>query len=750
MRLIIFSLIFAISGTLTAQSRIEGNIVHHDSGEPIPGVNIFVPELNRGSVSRADGSFWIDDLPAGHLKVQISFIGYKTVFRELRLGEKDTLVLRQSMKPVVLQSEEVVISAGTYTTQHQQSVKVEVLSAEKLKNTQTATAMEKLEGIPGVSMVSKGPGVVKPVLRGMLNSNILVLLDGVRMENFQFSENHPYMIDDAGIARVEVIKGPASLYYGSDAIGGVINFISKDPRMNEGIHTSIGASWHSVSAGEKVNGELRGRHGNFLWKAFGSKTSHKDYRDGNDNIVPNSRFDQTNAGLSTAWSSGNFSSAVTYMYNASQFGMAVGPAFSLVDTEERKLNNWYQDLDYHFVRNKSSLVLGAYTLSASLAYQHNHRRLYTLEEYSVDMKLDNLSWDISTRRHGKDDGEWVFGIQGNHKQNLNQEAEERVVPDHDQHDLSAYLITDRAITSRLRTQLGLRLDMRNLDVPEQEAGGHDHGEEGHEEEEEEEHHEIEALEKDYLNLSGSAGLVYDLGREMVLRLSLSSAFRNPTVPELTQDGLHGARYEQGNRRLSPQQAFQADLGWHWHGERLAIDVNVFMNSIRDYIFLSPTMDTLDDGDRIFRYAQTDALLYGAETRATLDVGKGLQFMIAGTMLRGEQSDGSPLPFIPQDALHAGLEYNGKQKKGLRPTAGVKVMHYLPQDRPGFGETSTDAYTLVNAYFNLHYALNDHRFHLGIALKNALDEAYIDHLSTLKGTPYYQVGRNFMVSLRYEI
>jgi len=129
----------------------------------------------------------------------------------------------------IIRGEEIVVTGGFIGAQHNNAVKINTIQSLDLYKSGTPSLMESLKQIPGIDLISKGPGIGSPVIRGLSMSNILFLNNGVPMENFQFSENHPFMVDEVGSARVEVIKGPAALIYGSGAVGGVLNLIKEAP-----------------------------------------------------------------------------------------------------------------------------------------------------------------------------------------------------------------------------------------------------------------------------------------------------------------------------------------------------------------------------------------------------------------------------------------------------------------------------------------------------------------------------------------
>ncbi|MFW6100865.1 MAG: carboxypeptidase-like regulatory domain-containing protein [Bacteroidota bacterium] len=251
MKRFILILFFTATGlTLThAQNTLQGTIKDMETDKTIEGVHVFVPELQKGTITNTDGTFELNNLPEGIFKVQFSHIGYKNIIRNVTIASDTVDEIRIVLEPTVIQSEAVVISAGNYSTQHDNAIKVEMLQTREMEGLSIPSLSGKLTRIPGVSMISKGTGVTKPVIRGLSNSNILVLNNGVKLENFQFSENHPFMVDEFGTDRIEVIKGPASLLYGSDAVGGIINIIREKPAPDNTLEGDFTQKYHSNTNG---------------------------------------------------------------------------------------------------------------------------------------------------------------------------------------------------------------------------------------------------------------------------------------------------------------------------------------------------------------------------------------------------------------------------------------------------------------------------------------------------------------------
>ena len=223
--IILLAIAIATAGSVFAQNNVNG-IITNQQGESLAGANVFIMEQNKGTVTDRAGHYFLKNLPKGKFKIKYSYVGYNNRLVTVIMDDKP-LEIDLVLQHEPIETESVVVVGGYNSTQHENAVKIDVIKAEAISRGGTPNFAETLTKIPGVDMISKGSGISKPVIRGLAMNDILVLNNGVRYENYQYSDHHPLGIDEFGIESVEVIKGPASLLYGSDAIGGVVDFVKE-------------------------------------------------------------------------------------------------------------------------------------------------------------------------------------------------------------------------------------------------------------------------------------------------------------------------------------------------------------------------------------------------------------------------------------------------------------------------------------------------------------------------------------------
>jgi iron complex outermembrane receptor protein len=348
-KIIFFSLfnILLINQILSGQNQIRGKITDHNK-KPLPGATVFVPELTKGAVSDNDGNYVLNDLPNGRIKIQLSFVGYNNEIITVHLSGTP-INLSVTLKEIPIETEAIVISGGYNSSQHENAVKIDILNLNHPYNINTPNFSEALTKVPGVDMISKGIGVSKPVVRGLSMDNVLVLNNGVRNENYQYSDHHPLGIDEFGIEEAEVIKGPASLLYGSDAIGGVINFIKEKPAPVGSIIGDYNLQLFSNSLGITNNIVIKGAGKNFFGGFRFGRKSNADYIQGGGDYVRNSRFYEISFKANAGFTNKNGMLKLYYDYKCHKLGLPEEEAGIVISERGRKNKIWYQQFNNHLI-----------------------------------------------------------------------------------------------------------------------------------------------------------------------------------------------------------------------------------------------------------------------------------------------------------------------------------------------------------------------------------------------------------------
>jgi len=721
---------------VNAQNFIKGKVtdVYNES---LIGASVFLPELNKGTITNLKGEYLISNIPSGNIKIQVSFIGYITEIKTIEISQTENKV-DVLLTEAIIQSQEVVITGGYISSQHDNAVKIDVLKSRNIALSGTSNFMESLTKVPGVDMISKGQGVSKPVIRGLSMNDILVMNNGVRIENYQFSENHPLGIDDNDVERVEIIKGPASFLYGSDAIGGVINFIKSKPAPVGKILGDYRIQLHSNTLGINNSIGLKGASRNLFGEfRFGNKT-HADYLQGGGDYVPNSRFNEMTLNIKTGYTGKIGVFRLFYDYFKQDLGMTVPLIKPMITEQGRKNEIWFQDLQHQLLSSQNSLYLGKFKWDINAAYQNALRKLQTtLDVPFVEMNLSTITYESKLYLPSNDKSRYIIGLQGmsQNNRNLNNRASQ-FLPDANIYNIGFLGLVQYTFLKKLKIQGGLRFDIYKTETFALGAEGTSN------------YHA--PVNKAFSNLNGSVGATYTANKKIMFRVNFAEGYRVPNLSELTSLGMHGNRYEIGNTNLSPEKSFETDVSVHYHGEYLSFDLAVFYNQINDYIFISPTADSTSTGVAIYLFSQTNATLYGGEAGIHFHPKSlpWLHFESTYSSVVGKQKNGNYLPFIPANKIRYEIMAEGKRIGFLHnPNIKVSALTAFLQNSPSPFETVTDGYTLMNiSVYSEILALNQ-TLVLGLSVNNLFDTQYFDHLSTLKPLNYYNQGRNISLSLK---
>lgn len=738
-KIFLFFLLFLFVIKVNADNVISGTVTDGKSGESLPGVNIVLTELSTGTVSDHSGHYLIKNLPKGEFLISYMYVGYETVVKKVKLTGNTHLTINMALKPKVFQGQEVVVTGSFTSTQRENTVKISTVSSQNINQTGAPSMMATLAQIPNVDVISKGPGVVTPVIRGLSLSNILVLENGIPMENFQFSEEHPYMVNASGLNRIEVIKGPASLMYGSGAVGGVINLIDNPVAPQGTVEGSADLKYFSNTVGTNSGISIRGNQNGFVWGANIAMNSQEDYIQGNGKFAPNTRFNTKSARFNAGFVKKIGTFRLFYNYDRDKFGMAVGESLPLVTERGRKNNLWYQNLTDNLIISKNKIFLGNFRLDADFSYQENNRRVeasprnppfeivnMTLKTFTYRMKGD---FDFSEKFKA------FVGIQGLAQLNLNHQAPQHVIPNAMQGDFSIFTMGRYHWNANIITEGGIRFDHRKIFVP-----AYTNNSTGN---------LVSNLTRQYDNVSASLGTNMHLSHSLLLRLNIASAFRSPNIAELTQDGLHANRYEIGNKDLKNQQNTEFDLGLHYQTKAANFQISAFYNHINNYIYLTPTGKSTTAGNPIYKYLQTPSELYGGEAGTQISPGSlsWLNLKATYSYVLGRKISGGYLPLIPANKIHFEVTLTKKHWHHFSNSFfKVGTNYVFAQNHPGEFENNSKTYDLLNLVVGSQLKINHQWVNVDITASNLLNTVYMDHLSTLQEVGLYDMGRNITVSL----
>lgn len=741
---------------ISAQSKLSGRVTDQKSGEPLPGATVYIPDLKTGTATDIDGRFLFTRLPSTTLLIQVSFLGYGAVIAQVDL--RDTNLLYVALSEAAIESQEVVITGSGITTDNSRSsISITPIRREELLINPSTNIIDAISSVPGLSEITTGGDISKPVIRGLSSNHVVTLNEGIRQEGQQWGGEHGIEIDQYSADRIEVLKGPASLFYGSDAMGGVINIL-------EPIHAPLNSARGEVVSQFATNNKMtnstlmiEGNQSGFIWRGRVSYKNAASYRSPPE-YVYNSGFNEINYGamfgINKRW---GYSHLHFSKYDAN-IGMVEGARDSatgdFIDQKGeivtgshlkgRKLDLPCQNVQHYKVTSVNNLILGSNQLRINLGYQLNNRREYenSTENPALFMKLNTFNADMKfTRLFGKG-FEFVSGISGMAQSNVNR-GDEFLIPDYTLSDIGAFLYLKKS-WKLWTVNAGIRYDVRwvegkplYLDSLDNVATTGDTI--------------FPGFKTSFAAFSGSAGFTFALSRVFNLKFNIGSGFRAPNIAELGSNGIHPGtiRFEIGNPTLNPENSLQIDGGisadWQWVSATFSGYYNYIFNYIYQRNLNGESIFHNGTSYLVYRFVQGNSTLKGFEFELDFHPVEQLHFENSVDYVMGtNETTDTPLPFIP--ALHTvhELKWTFKTTKTsviMGPYLSIGAEIHFAQERVDTFETTTPGYFLLEASTGARIRVQNQLWRIFISGKNLTNTKYFDHLSRLKEIGVYNPGWN---------
>lgn len=755
---IIFSL-FSIS-LFSAENHsgiIKGKVLSNDS-IALYNAHIALPSLNRGTVSNEKGEFVIKNIPNGEHRVVISFIGFIAENRMADIKSGNTVEVVIYMKPTTIQTEPVIITGNPYAADPLNSPQdVSSLGGREKIKAESSSLGKTLENLPGIYNLSAGSVAGKPVVRGHTGERVLILSDGVAQEYQQYGERHSPNIESSNYDRIEVIKGAASLLYGSDAMGGAVNLIPHPFHFSQGsdftLNGSLSSGYFSNNneylAGIKLNGstELFSVNANIVRrKADNFNTPEEaEYSEtlkrGDPKFtgeIPYTNFEQLNGSFGVGYLSpfGIFSADYDHYLNKNNFLLPTGGPIGL-------------RLENQIVNIKGNMPFGNFIVKPKFSYQKNHRQATQAGlSYSTlpDSAAVDLILEVYTARFEVENVN-VINLSGTMGAEIKYYDHENIgkVPLQPTGNFTNFglFLFEEWQKNKFILNFGARYDFRDQIFYGTTTNP--------------------LLTKDdkrsYNNLSGSFGAAYKFTDELAIAGNISRGFRTPSFYNLYVFGEHGGvfAFQIGNPELKNETSLDLSSSLRFRNEMLSANISVFHNTINNYIFLynAPKHPLAPAGAAfVFAHDQANALISGVEL--SLDAGLFNWLLLSGSysLIKSKFTSGAwkddELPLMTPDRLTFGAKIilpgfsvikapyvslttkfvSGKNAAGIYEPFG-QFDDGIGPDIP-FGVCSTGKYNLVDFGMGFDLCLYEHQLAVDLTVTNLFNEVYRDFLDTYKG------------------
>jgi iron complex outermembrane receptor protein len=742
---------------------LSGKVTDHDQREPLQGAVVYIEELQLSTATDAFGNYHFHHLCEGTYRLRSNYLGYEGMQADIRLRSSSVRDFKMHSSPTLLQGVEVTgRRLPPPTTQASAQ-----LAGRQLSETRGLPLAEALTRLTGVNSIQTGPTIAKPVIHGLHSNRVLLLNNGVRHEAQQWGAEHAPEIDPFVASQLTVVKGAATVRYGSDAIGGVVLVEPAPLRDSAGVGGEVNLVGMTNSRLGAVSAMVEGNAASrpaFSWRLQGSLKRAGDARTPNY-YLNNTGVQERNFSAALGYTTRPYGGEVYYSHFSTRLGILaashIGNLTDLRRAIERghpeqlsgftyEIDAPYQEVRHHLLKASGFVRTGdAGRLRLIYAGQLNSRDEYDAHSlrtrvnpelhYEIMTHTADLIWEHAPV--GNISGS--VGLTGITQQNTYQGR--FFIPFFRNYTGAAFAI-ERWRKDKLQLEAGVRYDHKLLQVALYEQG------------------EINRPEFRFGNLSGSIGGIYDFAPHWTLSVNTGTAFRAPGANELFSGGLHhgAAAVELGNRELVPERAYNsiATLSYR-HGLFLNGEVSVYNNYIQNYIYLAPQLPptlTIRGAYPTFAYRQTDARFRGIDASLEVLLVRNLSLVSKGSLVRAKnRSTHDYLVMIPPDRLENMLRYQVETSESgssrfANTYLSLGMLLVARQTRVPANPEEQDfaappaGYALLQAEAGTQVRIGRQRLDIGLSGTNLLNTLYRDYLNRFR---YFadERGRNIVLRVR---
>lgn len=689
--------------------------VTDSSGVPLAEVRVIILEASRSTRTNADGRYLLSSVPDGTYGVSFSAIGYRPRVIRVTIRGQDVNV-DVALTPTIVELPAIQTTATPLATSALESPQpLAVLQGEALGTAQAASLGAVLNGLPGMRNYSTGSGIGKPVIRGLTSNRVLVLENGLRTESQQWGDEHAPNVETATAERIEVVRGPASVLYGSDALGGVINVIQRELPDATG---QRGFVHGSLSGGYATNGSapdgallIEGAHGAVGFRGTMSGRSQDDIATPSGALF-NSGLGMTSGSLALGVRGGWGSLAAIYSRRGERVEIHEDPADEPDATPFQRIGAGRATVTGNF-------ALGQARLEVDLGYEQNRRREFEGEGSDVvALGLHSRTTTGNVHLHHSTGGR-LAGVVGVSvmRTDVGIFGEEVLVPETTTDNAGVYAF-EQLDAGRWQFSAGARYDYRRLDNSASDELG------------------LEAGQRTWSSLTGNMGVLYRVSETVAAVGNIGRGFRAPSAFELFANGVHEGtvRFEVGDPGLGNETSLNGDLALRMQGHGVQAEVGVFRNAINDYIYPDPTGAVDIESDlQIYNITQGDALLTGVEAAFDLHLTGWLHLRGGADYTRGHNTTtDQPLAFVaPLRATYSARVELTESSTFREPYLQLGGESNARQSRLDPDDIAPRAYTLANFAAGTGLVIGPQHLQLDLQVHNIFDTSYRAFLSRYK-------------------
>lgn len=786
-----------LAQTTSAQMAIiKGKIVSDE--KPVTFVSVGLTGTGLGATTDSSGFYIIKNIPKGIYLFRASCIGFTDFEKQVTIKSGENILLNVTLTANAFTLNEVVVTGVSRATLIRENpIAVASISSKQIEQTNESNIIDVLvKNAPGLNAVKTGPNVSKPFIRGLGYNRVLTLYDGIRQEGQQWGDEHGIEVDAYNIDKAEVIKGPASLMFGSDALAGVVSLFPFIPNSNDGkLHGKLTSEYQTNNnlIGNGLRLDYSNKH--LLFAIRGSYRIAKNYRNAIDGRIYNTNFDEKNLSALIGYKSDKGFSHFNLtlydnlqgipdgsrdsltrkftkqIYEGSSDNIKNRPIVSDAELNSYQLSPLHQHIQHYRIYTHNFYQVGHGDIEFLLGLQQNIRREYNHptmpDQAGMYVRLNTLNYGLRYNTPKFANIETSIGLNGMLQNNKSMNATDFPIPDYNLYDGGMYLYAKWKY-NKWNVSGGIRYDVRqvqwnNFYVKQNTVTGFD------------EHTlsdasntvlQFPAYKKTFQGMSASLGLTFQATKQMSLKANIARGYRAPNITEIGSNGLDPGAHiiYLGNRNFNPEFSLQEDIGASARFKNFSADVSVFNNNIQNYIYLTMLVDvngnpiTDTQGNKTYQYQQASAQLYGAEFWLSIHPEKwnGFSFdnsiaVVYGfnkkTIYQNEDTNGEYLPLIPPlkwlSSISNKFQPNTKYFTSLTPKIELELAvaqnRYLGLNNT---ETPTPAYALFNSGISAEIKYSKTQtLQLQFQVNNLFDKAYQSNLSRLKYFEYYNQSPN---------
>lgn len=771
------------SGLLTMvanaqQYQLSGQVTD-EFNHPLAGATVAIRSVDQGSITDRKGDFAFAGLREGRYVVSYSFVGYRS--------ESDTIWLDKNLKlnkklcPATTNLGEITITGIAFPRNVSASLSATTVDKRYLQQQSAGSLMQSLNRLPGIGSMDIGSGQSKPVIRGLGFHRVVVAENGVKHEAQEWGADHGLEIDRFTVERIEIIKGPASLMYGANAIGGVIDLkqLSAPGRHTSGGSVLVNGATNNLQGG--ISARYFQRFDRFYFQTSISHSSYADYRVPADSIsymtynirlkeqrLRNTAGRENNAGIRLGYLGRQVNShlSITNNFSKSGFfanahGLEIRNSQIAYDLSERDIDLPSQQVNHLKILSNTSWMITDYKLNIDLGYQHNYRQEFSepvahghmpLPADSLERLYDKSTWSASLKlelpKHNRH--QFTTGI-SSELQNNTSGGWGFMLPAYRSATAGAYVYDFVQLTNQWSLNGGLRYDMGQLTTDEyrdwyttpQADGTQAYIQ------------RATPLQRNFSSMSWGAGAKYQ-SEHYTLKANAGKSFRMPSAKELASNGInyHMYRYEKGDTSLRAEESYQVDLGMLYRKGKWEIELTPFLNYFPNYIYLNPIPE-YNEGQQIYYHSQSEVIRAGGELIVTYALTPSLNLSADAEYIYSVQLSGAKkgytLPFSPP--LNANLEMKyAFDEMGIfeQPEAGLSIQLVGAQNNTVPPEKKTPGYTLLSFSVGAKMNIAGKSIQVNAKLANLLNTRYYDHTSFYRLIEVPGQGRNFLLTTQLDL